>query len=162
MEITNLSEKELNLLFEASRVSPRRRISKNFQEDSYSGPQLGLNIIQPDSYIRPHLRFSDEHILHYSGKLCSLILDEKGSLIGRQMLNNKSPYFFLPAGTYSTVISFEEGSGLWFVTQGPFNPNHFRQDLPCSPTEKEDYEEYFNWLRKMALTTRELTEFKRQ
>ncbi len=160
--IESLNEDKLKELFEQSRNSSRRRAIRTFQEDSYPGPQIGLNVIQPESYTRPHFRYSDEYILHYSGKLCFLVLDESGHVRRGQVLSKESPYLFLPAKAYHTLVSLEKDSALWFVTQGPFDPNNFRQDFPGSPTEKEDYAEYFDWLKKMALITEGLGRLKKE
>ena len=145
----NLAEKELKELFEKSRISQRRRIVKSFQEESYPGPQLGLNIIQPDSYVRPHLRYTDEHIMHHSGKLCSIVFDEEGMVQMGQIISRETPYMFLPSKTYHTVVSLEEDSAIWFITQGPFNPNRFSEFLSNTPSEKENYKDYFDFLKKM-------------
>ena len=152
-----LPEEELSELFEKSKTSERKRVTKNFQEDSYSGPHLGLNIIQQDSYIRPHFRYVDEHIIWHSGRLCSLVLDKSGDIERGQILAKESPYIFLPAETYHTVVSLEDDSAIWFVTQGPFNQNRFRKNLPNSPDENGDYQEFFRFLKKMAMTTDGLT-----
>lgn len=150
MVIHSLSKKELEKLFEKSRISPRRRAVKIFQEDSYSGPHIGLNVIQPDSYVRPHLRYSDESIIHYSGTLCSLLFNSEGNITHRALISRQNPYFLLPKETFHSVVSLEEDSAIWFITQGPFNTNIFRKDLPNSPTEEGDYQKYFNWLKEMA------------
>ncbi|MBI2043107.1 cupin fold metalloprotein, WbuC family [Candidatus Pacearchaeota archaeon] len=153
MTLFSLPKKELTELFETSKNTKRKRSAKNFQEDSYFGPQLGLNVIQPDSYIRPHFRYSDEHIIWYSGKLCSLVLDESANVGKGQILTRESPYMFLPAETYYTVVSLEKDSAIWFVTQGPFNPDRFKKNLPSSPDENGDYQEFFKFLKKTAMIT---------
>ena len=147
----NLSNGVLQELVLKSRSSPRKRAVKNFQEDSYPGPQLGLNIIQPDSYMRPHLRYSDEHIIWYSGKLCSLIFKESGRVERGRILSKESSYLFLPKETYHSLISLEEDSAIWFITQGPFDPNKSSEFLPNTPGEKENYQDYFQSLKEMML-----------
>ena len=148
-----LSKEELEELFEKSRISPRRRAVKIFQEDSYPGPHLGLNVIQPGSYIRPHFRDSDEHIIYYSGNLCSLLFNSEGKITHKISISRQNPYFLLPKETFHSVVSLEENSSIWFVIQGPHNPNKFSEYLSSSPDEKGDYQAYFNWLEKIAKET---------
>lgn len=149
MNLEKISEEELGELVVKSRESPRKRAMKTFHEDSYKGPQVCLNVIQPESYIRPHFRYQDESIIHHSGKLISICFDENGDLIKKNDLNKKSPYLFLPKQTYQTVIALEPDSALWMIVQGPHDPNKFKKDLKVAPKENEDYKEYFEWLKRL-------------
>ncbi|MEK6830798.1 MAG: WbuC family cupin fold metalloprotein [Nanoarchaeota archaeon] len=146
---TLLSEKELEELFKKSREYPRRRASKMFHDDNYAGPQVGLSIIQPDSYIRPHFRYSDESIIHYSGKLCSVQFNENGEITKKIILKKETPYLFLPKETYITIISLESDSAIWMIVQEPHDSNKFKKFLEGTPEENKDYKEYFEFLKNI-------------
>lgn len=152
MNLEQISEEELKELFVKSRESLRKRAIKTFHEDFYEGPQVCLNVIQPDSYIRPHFRYQNESIIHYSGKLISICFNEKGSLIKKNDLNQKSPYLFLPKQTYHTVVALESDSAIWMIVQGPHDPDpqKFRKDLEVAPEDSGDYKEYFEWLKSLV------------
>ena len=149
MNLEQISEEELKELFAKSNESPKKRAIKTFHEDSYKGSQVCLNVIQPESYIRPHFRYQDESIIHHSGKLFSICFDENGGLIKKNDLNQISPYLFLPKQTYHTIVALEPNSAIWVIIQGPHNPNEFRKDLEIAPRENDDYNEYFDWLKRL-------------
>lgn len=149
MNLEKISEEELRELIVKSRESPRKRAIKTFHDDNYEGPQVCLNVIQPESYIRPHFRYQDESIIHYSGRLISIWLDEKGDLIKKSDLNQRSPYLFLPKQTYHTFVALEPNSAIWMIVQGPHDPNKFRKDLEITFRENENYNEYFEWLKNI-------------
>ena len=150
MNLETISIEELKKLFQKSRESPRKRAIKMFHDDSYEGPQVCLNVIQPGSYIQPHFRYQDESIIHYIGDVCSLWLDNKGNVINILPITKKNPYIFLPKKTFHTIIALEPDSALWMVVQGPHNPKNFSEFLSGTPTEKEDYGEYFANLKSVA------------
>jgi len=141
------SQAELSELIKKSRTSSRKRAIKVFQSDDYPGPQVGLNVIQPESYIRPHFRYDDESIMWYLGRFSSLMFDAQGKVIERREISHNQPYLWLPKETFHTLISLEPDSAIWFVVQGPHNPNRFSEYLPSSPRDDENYGEYFEWLR---------------
>ena len=146
MNLEKISEEELRELVVKSIESPKKRAIKTFCEDSYEGPQVCLNVIQPGSYMRPHFRYQDESIIHCSGRLISIWFDENGGLIKKNDLNQKSPYLLLPKQTYHTVVALEPNSAIWMIVQGPHDPNKFRKDLEVAPRENENYGRYFDLL----------------
>ena len=148
--IHKLDLEELKKLFQQSKDSPRGRAIKIFQENSYKGPHVGLNVIQPDSYVRSHLRYTDESIMHFSGKLCFLWFDENGEITNNFLLTQESPYLFLPRKTFQSVVSLEEDSAIWMAIQGPHDPKNFSEYLSSAPDEKGDYAEYFKSLKREA------------
>src|SRR5208283_535480 len=130
---------EVRELFEKSRNSQRKRAIRIFQDDSYEGPQACLNVIQPESYVRPHFRYQDESIIFYNGRLCSLLFNNHGEITDKFVLSKETPYLFLPKGTFQSVVSLEKDSAIWMIIQGPHNPEKFSEYLPESPDEKGDH-----------------------
>ncbi len=151
MNLENISLSELEELFNKSRNHPRKRAIKIFHDEDYQGPQIGLNVMQPNSYIRPHFRYQDESLIHFSGKLCSIKFDNNGNPNGKIILTKEMPYMWLPKETYHTIISLEPDSAIWMIVQGPHNPNKFSEFLPNTPNENEDYLKYFQWLQSNAI-----------
>lgn len=113
---------------------------------------MGLNVIQPESYTRPHLRYQDESIIHYSGNLCSLIFNSEGNIINKIPISKRNPFFWLPKETFHSLVSLEENSAIWFVVQGPHDPKKFSEYLSSVPDEKGNCTEYFEWLKREART----------
>lgn len=150
MNLEKISVLELEELFNKSKKHPKERAIKLFHDDNYEGPQVCLNIIQPESYIKPHFRYRDESLIHFSGKLCSIKFDNNGNPNDKIILTNEIPYMWLPKETYHTIISLEQDSAIWMIVQGPHNPNKFSEFLPNTPNENEDYLEYFKWLKSLA------------
>lgn len=147
MNLEKILPEELYELFKKSQEHPKKRSAKIFHDDSYEGPQIFLNVIQPESYIRPHFRYQDESIIHYKGNLCSIYFNNNGEIINKNLLTKETPYLFLPKQTYHTVISLESDSAIWAIVQGPHNPDKFKEFLSNSPEENGDYHEYFEWLK---------------
>ncbi|MEK6871395.1 MAG: WbuC family cupin fold metalloprotein [Nanoarchaeota archaeon] len=149
--LETFSNETLALLFLESRESPLRRSIHMAHDDLYTGPHVGLNIIQPDSYIQPHLRYADESIIWYSGKLVSIQLEDAKKIKKTCILSQHSPYLFLPKRTYHTVIALEPNSAIWMVIQGPHDPKKFSEFLSLTPKQNENYQEYFEFLRNAGL-----------
>ena len=148
MNLKKISKEELLELFKNSKENPKKRIIKIFQDDLYKGVQVCLNVIQPDSYIRPHLRYKDQIIIHNSGELHSLEFDDKGNITRMDKLNKNSPFLFIQKNTFHTVISLKKDLSVWFITNGPHNKNNFSKYLKNSPIENEDYSNYFKFLKR--------------
>ena len=129
MNLETISESELQSLFQKSQESPRKRAIKMFHDNNYEGSQVCLNVIQPESYIQPHFRYCDESLIHYQGMLCAIQFDEQGNVKKSDMLVKSSPYLFIPAKTFMSVVSLEENSALWMVVQGPHDPKKFSEFL---------------------------------
>ena len=150
MSLAIFPQKDLEDLIQKSRTSPRKRAIHIFHSDDYPGPQVGINVIQPESYIRPHFRYDDESIMWYSGRFGSLTFDPEGKISGKREISKKQPYLWLPKETFHTLISLEPDSAIWFVVQGPHSPNRFSEYLPSAPPENENYGEYFEWLKHIV------------
>ena len=120
MRIQDPLSENLGTLVKQSQEFPRRRALKSFHEANYPGSQVLLNIIQPDSYTRPHCRFyTDESIIHRSGILCSIHFSEGGEVYDAKIISEGSEYMFLPKNTIHTMVSLEENSSFWMIVQGP-------------------------------------------
>lgn len=150
MNLKTILDEELQNLIQESRDNPRKRAIQTFHDDFYGGPQVCLNVIQPESYIRPHLRYSDESLIHYQGRLCSIQFDQTGNITQSRILQKNSPYVFLLANTFHTIISLQEDSAIWMIVQGPHNPKKFSEFLPETPNEKDNYHDYFEKLKSLA------------
>ena len=150
MNLEIISKEQLDHLFAKSQKSPRKRAIKIFHNDNYSGPQVALNVLQPGSYIKPHLRFDDESLIHYSGRLISVQFDELGNITRKNSFTRESPYLFIPKNTYHSIFSLQENSAFWMVVQGPHDPNNFSRYADWAPEEDGDFRRYFEELQRMV------------
>lgn len=148
MNVNKISKKELLELIKKSKEYPKRRAIKIFQDDNYRGVQICLNIIQPDSYIRPHLRHKDQTIIYNSGEFLSIEFDKKGNIKRTDKINKEYPLLFIKKNTFHTAIALKKDSSIWLITKGPHNKNNFSRYLKNSPKEDENYKDYFKSLKK--------------
>ncbi|MFO7872456.1 MAG: WbuC family cupin fold metalloprotein [Candidatus Undinarchaeales archaeon] len=84
-----------------SRDSDRRRKIKNFHESEGEKIQRMANVVQPDSYIRPHRHFkSPEVFLALWGKAVMFEFDEKGNVTESTVIK---------PGSETAGVEFEPG-----------------------------------------------------
>ena len=150
MNLETISDRELKELFQKSRDSPRKRAIKTFHDDTYEGPQVCLNVIQPGSYIRPHYRYIDEAIIHYSGVLCSIQFDEHGRIKKTELIGSYKPYLFLPQKTIQSIVALRDNSAIWMVVQGPHDQQKFSEYLASAPPENQEHSAYAHYLETIA------------
>ena len=150
MNIEEITEEMVVELITKSRTNSRNRAIMTLDNDTYSGPQTSINIIQEQSYIQPHCRFSDEKLIHYSGILCSIQFEDDGSVKKSRIINHKSPYLFIPANTYQTLVALELNSAIWMIVQGPHDPKNYSRFLANTPSLNDNFEEYFENLKNIA------------
>ena len=101
MNFESFGFKESKELSQISRRSPKKRAIKIFHNKEYNGPQICLNMIQPDSYIRPHFRYHDEALIYFKGKLFNIQFDNQGIVMKKNILWKKeNTYLWVPAKTF--------------------------------------------------------------
>lgn len=133
----------LNELTTQAQDSPRKRQHRNIQE-SYADPcQRLFNVIEPGSYIRPHMHAADprdELLISVRGSMALVIFDEQG-VTGVVRFGEDGNGDTLtvgvevPANTWHTVTALEPACVLLGVKTGPFDPNQPKDLATWAPDE---------------------------
>jgi len=150
------------LLITADR-SYRLRAHTNLHHSHEDPCQKLFNAVKTDSYIRPHRHSLDpkeECLLAVVGLFALITFYDEGkidliTLFGSEKHSQKGSIALgleLPASVWHTVVSLTDGSILFEVKSGPYNPNTAKEMAPWAP--KEDSDEalsYLSGLKSQAL-----------
>jgi cupin fold WbuC family metalloprotein len=132
-----------NLLDELTgeaRISERKRKNFNFHFGDADLLQRMLNAFEPGTYVRPHKHGNPpkrEVFLILRGRLLMLFFDDEGKVTKRVIL---SPDFGtlgieIPPGVWHMAISLEEGTIIYELKDGPYNPVNDKQFALWAPEE---------------------------
>ena len=134
--IRRLDRSNLDTLIEKSHLSPRKRSPTPLQSSEYTGPQCLINPMQPDSYVQPHRHSYEEIWMPIQGRFILGLFDENGNPIERVDLSkNHVLYFRVPGNVYHSVLSLEQDSVFFNITQGPFDQKAAKDFAPWAPRE---------------------------
>lgn len=137
----------LNELTAQAQCSPRKRQHCNIHESYDDQCQRLFNVIEPDSYIRPHRHAADprdELLIAVRGSMALVTFDEQGMVtrVVRFGADRKGDDLAVgaevPANTWHTVIALEPGCVLLEVKAGPFDPNRPKNLAPWAPDERSN------------------------
>ncbi len=122
--------------------SPRRRLNHNFHAPT-DAVQRFLNVMQPGSYVRPHRHRRPvpgagfECFLVLQGAIGLLLLDDHGTVIGRETIHATGPLrgIELAEGLVHTLVALTPDAVLLEIKQGPYEPATDKDFLPGFPLE---------------------------
>jgi cupin fold WbuC family metalloprotein len=132
-----------NLLDEltgGARISERKRKNLNFHFDDADLLQRMLNAFEPDTYVRPHQHGNPpkrEVFLILRGRLLILFFNDAGKVTKRVILSSDSGNLGIeiPPGIWHMAISLEEGTIVYELKDGPYNPVNDKQFASWAPEE---------------------------
>lgn len=162
MKINLFSRDMVRQLVFDSQLSTRKRLNLNIHTNSHAVCQRLFNAIGRSSYIQPHRHSLDpkcESLIAIQGLFALLIFDNHGYITdivkfgSEKYLENDSVSFGveLQPNIWHTVIALVEGSVLFEVKEGPFNPSLAKEGAAWAPTEgSEESFEYFANLRSLC------------
>lgn len=123
-----------------AKTAPRKRINYNFHQDYNEHIQRILNAADPQTYVRPHKHESPdktEIFIILKGRVLCVEFDDTGKI--------KDHFFLDPGkgnlgveikpGVWHSFISLKNGSCVYEVKEGPYNPKADKQFAPWSPAE---------------------------
>jgi len=119
---------------EKSRAAARRRQNYCFHKEDADTLQRMINVIQPDSYTRPHRHIGKrEAFLILSGRLAAVEFNANGEVIDAAVLDEsgENKGVEVLSGTWHTFVSLEEDSCVYELKDGPY--------------VKETDKEFANW-----------------
>jgi cupin fold WbuC family metalloprotein len=161
MNVRMISADVVDRLRADSRASPRRRQHMNLHKDHAEPVQRLLNVIQIESYIRPHRHSLDpktESLFALAGRFVLFVFDDGGQVIRMVRLGSEKYVcgaatcigIELSPGTWHTVLATEPDSLLLELKAGPFDTNAAKEHAPWAPGEgTEDGRIYLGKLREM-------------
>ena len=120
-------------------ASPRHRGIVRYHEH-HEGVQRMINVLQPESYVRPHRHASPaktEIFVILAGQAHILRLDDDGHPLEQVMIAAGSECWGveIAPGAWHTVVPGREGAALFEVIEGPFDPRTHKEFMPGFPEE---------------------------
>ncbi len=139
-ELVVLSRTLVEHVTEASRSSPRRRIIQPFHKQESELLHRMLNVLQPDSYVRPHRHLEppkSEAWVLLRGKLAFFTFEDDGRLRDCLTLEAGGEQFGvdLAPGIYHGLLALLPDTVLYEVKTGPYAPANDKTFAPWAPEE---------------------------
>ncbi|WNG51581.1 cupin fold metalloprotein, WbuC family [Archangium minus] len=139
-ELVVLSRSLVEEVAESSRTSPRRRIILPFHKKEDELLHRMLNVIQPDSYVRPHRHLEPpkaEAWVVLRGALAFFTFEEEGRVRDCLSLEAGGEQFGvdLAPGIFHGLIALAPDTVLFEVKNGPYAPANEKSFAPWAPEE---------------------------
>ncbi len=139
-ELVVLSRSLVDEVAEASRESPRRRIILPFHKGESELLHRMLNVVQPDSYVRPHRHLDPpkaEAWVVLRGALAFFTFEEDGRVRDCLALDATGERFGvdLAPGIFHGLIALAPDTVLFEVKNGPYAPANDKSFAPWAPAE---------------------------
>lgn len=153
-----INDKLVNEVSGQAKESPRKRKNYNFHKNSSDRLQRMLNAMEPVTYTRPHKHENpdkNEAFIILRGKIAAVQYDDKGQVTDFAILSpsGETKGVEIPPKTWHSFISLEEGSCLYEVKDGPYDPKTDKVFAPWAPEEGDVSAQEFNRqvLKKIGL-----------
>jgi len=139
-ELVVLSRSLVDGATEASRASPRRRIILPFHKREDELLHRMLNVIQPDSYVRPHRHLEPpkaEAWVVLRGALAFFTFEEDGRVRDCLSLEAGGEHFGvdLAPGIFHGLVALAPDTVLYEVKDGPYAPATDKSFASWAPAE---------------------------
>lgn len=136
-----------------AKTAPRKRINYNFHKDYNEGIQRILNAADLQTYVRPHKHEAPdktEIFIILKGRVLCLEFDDTGKPKDHFFLDAKKGNLGveIKPGVWHSFISLKNGSCVYEVKEGPYNPKADKQFAPWAPAE-DDIKEGRRFNRKI-------------
>lgn len=123
-----------------AKVSKRKRKNLNYHFGDADVLQRMLNAFEPDTYVRPHRHAKPskrEVFILLRGRLLMLFFDDYGNVTERTILDRDTGNFGMEiaAGEWHMAISLREGTIVYEIKDGPYNPLNDKQFATWAPEE---------------------------
>lgn len=149
-----ITQKEVQNLSSLAKTSPRLRKNKNYHPELSDTLQRLLNAMEPNTYVQPHKHENPdkrEIFVILSGKALIVEFDEVGNIIEHVILDSNSGTYAveIPARSWHTVLSLEEGTVVFEFKDGPYNATDDKNFATWAPKEGDaDCQTYNNNILK--------------
>ncbi|MFW5753403.1 MAG: WbuC family cupin fold metalloprotein [Marinilabiliaceae bacterium] len=120
--------------------SSRRRKNLNFHFGGADLLQRMLNAFEPGTYVRPHKHGDPEKrevFLVLRGRLLMVFFDDEGNITEKQLLDQQQGNYGveIPPGLWHAAVSLADGTIVYEVKDGPYDPETDKQFAPWAPEE---------------------------
>ncbi len=149
-----LKQEDLRELVDKSRSSERKRAVHVIHLPDKIGYRIVVNSIQPDSYMRPHvhkIEGQNENWIILQGKIALILFDGDGKITESYILSSKHNRMVdIPSGIYHTAVVLEEDSIMYEISDGPYDPDNYKEFVDWAPSEEQEVEarEYLKILKR--------------
>jgi cupin fold WbuC family metalloprotein len=125
----------------ASRASPRQRIILPLHKTDAEGLHRMLNVIQPDSYVRPHRHLEppkSESWVVLRGAVAFFTFEDEGSVRDCLRLEAGGEHFGvdLGPGLFHGLVALAPDTVLFEAKMGPYSPANDKSFAPWAPAEQ--------------------------
>jgi cupin fold WbuC family metalloprotein len=127
---------------EAARL-PRQRKNYNFHTSDADLLQRMLNAFEPGTYVRPHRHTTPpkrEVFLVLRGCVAMVFFNNKGDVVDSVVLNASKGVFGVEVevGEWHSVVSLQQGSVVYELKDGPYEPSTDKDFASWAPAEGSD------------------------
>ena len=149
-----INNKLIKQVAREAKTAPRKRINYNFHQDYNEGIQRILNAADTQTYVRPHKHEAPdktETFIILKGRVLCVEFDDAGKVIDHLFLDTVKGNFGveIKPGTWHSFISLKNGSCVYEIKEGPYDPKVDKQFAPWSPAE-DDIKEGRRFNRKIV------------
>lgn len=133
------SEDLLHEASSAARDNPRKRSIIRLHEHGEPVQRM-LNAIEPESYARPHKHLSKpEAFVALRGSLLVVRYGDNGSPTEAIFVSADGSIkgVEIPPGAWHSIVALEEGTVVFEVSQGPYDPATHKVLAPWAPPEED-------------------------
>ena len=139
-ELVVLSRALVEEVTEASRTSPRRRIIQPFHKEDAELLHRMFNVIQPDSYVRPHRHLEPpkaEAWVVLRGALAFFTFEDDGRVRDCLSLEAGGEHFGvdLAPGIFHGLVALAPDTVIYEVKTGPYAPANDKTFASWAPAE---------------------------
>ena len=130
--------------------SPRLRQNLNIHPAPEDDVQRLAIAMEPGTYVRIHRHpHTWEMLTALRGRFLVLIYDNSGNVTDRLWLGAETRLLEIPANTWHSVLSLDEGGVIFEVKHGAYQPVQEQDYLPGTPPEgDEGVKETLEWYAK--------------
>jgi cupin fold WbuC family metalloprotein len=139
-ELVVLSRSLVEEVTEASRTSPRRRIIQPFHKSDADPLHRMFNVVQPDSYVRPHRHLEPpkaEAWILLRGALAFFTFEDDGRVRDCLSLEAGGEHFGvdLAPGIFHGLVALAPDTVIYEVKNGPYAPANDKAFASWAPAE---------------------------
>lgn len=155
MQFSRICDQELiDSLCEEALKSPRKRTHFEMHKGQHDLIQKFLNVMQPESYIPPHLHAEDgrwESFQIIQGRVKVMLFDEGGTVRDTFVLSIEDGNYIaeLEEKQWHCIVALEPNSVLLELKPGPYDPEAAKHFAEWAPQEGDESAlEYVKWFQK--------------
>jgi cupin fold WbuC family metalloprotein len=144
-----IDKKLLTGIKEKSNKSPRKRCNHNFHQCPSDTLQRMLNVMNPDTYIRPHKHENPdkrEAFIILEGKVIVVEFNEKGIPVESIILSHECENYGceISPRCWHTIVCLEKNSVLYEVKDGPYDVATDKKFADWAPEEGDPKSTEYN------------------